>query len=744
MATNRLSLSTSAPSVQFYLQADELSNDPVTNKHVVRCYLVAINRGNTSTFYSGTGAVVTGSVDGNAFSVSGNDAKLASGTPNGAAFWTHGPYDITVDGDADGTATADLGLSVSYPSVSGGGSTSGTLTLAKLTTVPGVPTGVSLVRNSDSQATVSWADTSPSNGQPTSDQIRTSVNGAAFSQIASIAPASSLVIAVAGNQKILAQVRATNSAGSSAWSASSNAIFTTPAAPTGVAATKDASLDITVAWTPNVGFAEHQHVIEHGTVTGGVTTWDGSPLATVAAATSSFKHVAPNPAQVHVYRVSAKNTDTGALQSAKVLSNQVQLLVAPNKPTLPAIAPFADKAAAYVFGWTHNPADTTPQSAYEVEYSTNGGSSWTSTGKVASTTSSKTFAAGTYTAGQQLTLRVRTWGQATTGGSDGAGASPWSDLAAVTFKTRPVVTITGPVDAGTYEQAALNVQLGFAQAEGATFVSASIGLYEGATLLEQLASTTLASTVMTTRVANGGAYTVKVTVLDSNGLTSALAESDFAVEYTEPVAAAVTATYLEDSGIGQLALTIPDPGVGEVAAVSVSITRRIDEVTETVVNQFPVEASLTFPDWTPTIHGDNVYTVTTISADGATTEVDVTMSTAENQWAFLSRGSDIIRFFGNINFGASPSVDTVVKPMAGRKVPIALFGENTSLVVDGSATIFTSEGSSVDEVEKFLLKPGVVCYRDPSPRRMFGALFASQPDRGPKVSGFQYRVVEAS
>src|SRR5690606_26992035 len=107
-----------------------------------------------------------------------------------------------------------------------------------------------------------------------------------------------------------------------------------------------------------------------------------SPLDVVASGTSSYTHVSPSTSFPHKYRVRASNLDTGALVSAWVESGTVVLLTAPNKPTVPALGPNVDKGSAFVFPWTHNPVDTTAQTAYEVEYSTNGGSSWTSTGKV--------------------------------------------------------------------------------------------------------------------------------------------------------------------------------------------------------------------------------------------------------------------------------------------------------------------------------------------------------------------------
>lgn len=648
---------------------------------------------------------------------------------------------------ADGTGYTTVRGNMGGTGTSGAGGPTGVAEGQGLTTlkvVPGTPSGVSGARVSDSQATVSWAQSSASNGQPTSNTIRQSVNGGAFSNVVTISPATSATVATAANRKTVYGVIAGNAAGSSSWSADSAPVFTTPAAPTNVAAAKDASLNIVVTFTPNVAFAEHQHVIVHGTVSGGVTTWDGSPLATVAAGTSTYTHATPNASFVHVYKVSAKNTDTAALTSAEVVSNSVQLLAAPNKPTMPVLGPNVDKAAAFVMAWTHNPVDTTGQTAYEVGYSTNGGSVWSTTGKVTSAVSSKSFAANTYTAGQALTVRVRTWGQASTGGADGTGVSPWSDLQTVTFKTRPVVTITSP--AGSYAQAALSVQLGFTQAEGATFVSASIDLYQGAALLEHLVSTTRASTLMATRVANGGSYTVKVTVLDSNGLTSDLVSSAFTVAYTLPVAAGVTVTYLRESGIAQIGLVIPAPGAGEAAAVSVTIRRTIGTATEVVIEDYPAAPELTILDMTPTIHGDNHYTVTTTSVDGAAVDAIAEMVTAEPGWAFLSTGNgyvNIVQFRAAMKVAAAPARNMALVQAAGRSRPIALFGQSGTLDVSGSVTLAPGLGATPQEVEAFILEAGLVCYRDPSGRRMFGALTGSVASPNSRMSQFQYAVTEA-
>jgi hypothetical protein len=655
-------------------------------------------------------------------------------------------YDGTFDVDHQADGTQTLTYAAAWNSIPGDilgdVQLSGTVVLPKITSLPGVPTALTATRLSDSLIQLAWSQSSPSNGQPTTNTIRRRINGGAWSTVSTIAPATSANIAAAADQKIEYQVLASNAAGDSAWSTASSPVYTTPDAPTAVAAVKDAALDINITWTPNVAFSEHEHVIEHSANGGAYAA-----LTVVSSGTSTYKDVAPNPAQTHRYRVRSRNT-SGALTSAWVESDIVQLVAAPNKPTLPDLADYASKDAAFLVPWTHNPVDSTSQTAYEVERSTNGGSSWTSTGKVTSTTQSYSIAGGTYAADAVVTIRVRTWGQATSGGSDTTGASPWSDPQAVTFKSAPVVTVLDPADASTWDQATLVVTLGFSQAESATFVQATVVLSDGVDDLETVVSGSLSGITFDTLVENGGTYTVTATVLDSNGVSSVAVESEFDVAYTLPVAAGVTITYLSDSGVAQIDLTIDAPGMGEAEAVAVTITRTIDGVREDVIVAYPIDGpTLTILDTTPTINGQNDYLVRTLSADGAINDVAETLTTTEGLWAFLSSGpgyATIVSFFGDLRLASEPAKASALMTAAGRRLPIALYGDQESLTVSGSSTILSDEGSTAAEIEAFLREAELVCYRDPTGRRMFGRVTGSLATPSSEESAFQYKVTEAT
>lgn len=614
-----------------------------------------------------------------------------------------------------------------------------------LKVLPGTPTSVAAARVSDTSINVSWAQSSASNGQPTANKIRRRINGGAFADVVSIAPATSANISAAANQKLEYGVNATNAVGTTVWSATSTPIFTTPAAPTGVTATKVGS-DIQVAFTSNVAFAEHQHVLEHGVDVAGVITWDGSPLATIASGTVLYTHAAPNPAQRHVYRLRARNTDVAALSSATVQSNVVQLLTAPAKPTVPAPAAFQDKAAIFRFAWAHNPVDSSAQTKRQVRYSLNGGTTWTTDAKTTSSAQFLDFAANTWAANNAVTFQVRTKGAYDSGSDGDASYSPWSDSVTVTFKTKPVASITSPSNGSTVTTAALAVVLGFTQAEAATFVNATIGLYQGATLLEEIVSTTLAGTAFTTRLADGVSYTVKAVVKDSNGLNSAQVSSTFSVDYTEPVAALVDVVYLADSGIAQLTITVPAAGGGLVDATTVSVDRVIAGVSESVVSLYPSAPELTFLDTTPTIHGTNLYRVTTRSVDGATTVVEATVVTDENEWAFMSKGpgyQEIVRFQLDSGLQAAPVADSALVKAAGRRRPIGLYSAAAgSLAVSGVGALADGYGSTPEEIEEFLLLAGKACYRDPTGRRIFGQISASITRADAEIGQLTYSVTE--
>lgn len=125
----------------------------------------------------------------------------------------------------------------------------------------------------------------------------------------------------------------------------------------------------------------------------------------------------------------------------------------------------------------------------------------------------------------------------------------------------------------------------------------------------------------------------------------------------------------------------------------------------------------------------------------------ITLTTSEEYWAFLSTGpgyAESVSFFGNLAFESAPARSQALVRAAGRRRPIALFGDHTSLTVSGSATLIPGEGTPAREIEQFIMDAGMVCYRDPSGRRIFGPLTGSISEPSSLSAEFTYQITEAT
>ena len=660
---------------------------------------------------------------------------IASGT-----FWTPN----APSGEGGGTVIA---VTIGNTGTSGGGAGASVDVVVPFPTTkvaPGQPTGLTAIRVSDTQITLNWTNNEASNGQATLLTVQRRISGGAWVQFTNFGRTNTVTVDAAANQKVEYQIIAGNSAGNSPWSAVSNAIYTTPAAPSGVAAAKDAGGNIEISFAENVNYSEYTHEVWHGTVVGGVTTWDGAALTTLASGVLAYEHATPNPAQQHRYRVRAK---AGALTSAWVESGTVVLLTAPAKPTIPPLPNSANRAAIFQLPWVHNSIDSSPQSKYQWRWSSNGGGVWTTGAKTVSVNQFHDFAANTFALNAAIAFQVRTRGAYDAGADADTSYSPWSDSAVVTFQSLPTTDITAPANGGTVNDSTIGVTVTFAQAQAATFVKAQIELLQGATLLETMESVNQVGITLDTPAQNGVSYTVRARVQASNGLWSAWATSTFNVTYLAPVPAVVVASYIQNTGHGQLDLNIAAPGGGQAAATTVTITRTIDGVTENVVQDYPISAALSFLDTIPTIYGTNTYTITTSSALGAKSSVTVDLVTTECRRAFLSKGGDysnVVAFGANLEVDEALSVASATVQAAGRTKPIGLYGVETSVQLKVKSFVFENFGSPMDELRAFLLVPGKACFRDSTGRRTFGTVKGSVDYKKTTRGNLKFTLTETS
>jgi len=121
--------------------------------------------------------------------------------------------------------------------------------------------------------------------------------------------------------------------------------------------------------------------------------------------------------------------------------------------------------------------------------------------------------------------------------------------------------------------------------------------------------------------------------------------------------------------------------------------------------------------------------------------------TAEGDWGFLSTGSgfsEVVKFGGNFELEASPSVDSTLFDAAGRSRPIALYGTGGDLIITGSCLVAAGFGSTADELEAFLKIPEKGGYRDPSGRRIRGKVDGKVSRQNSMLGTFSYTVTETS
>jgi hypothetical protein len=713
--TDRLSFSHGTVSTSFYLEADEISHDPVANTSVVRCYLRCINNGNTSSFSNSTGNH-EGFLNGTLFQNHTSNPFLPSGYATGATRWRDGAYDITVAHASDGTGSFTVRQYVT-DSVATNDQTSGSIALTTSVQVPGAPTSVTVTRVSDTQQTVAWSTHATAIAPYTSQSVQRRLNGGSWATIAASLTGSATSFSdttTVVNGKYEYQVVATNSAGSTTSSVSA-AIFTTPAAPTGAAAVKDGSGNIVITWTNNVAYTEYSSEVWESQNGGAYAL-----LTTVSAGTATYTHTAPLTSVTHQYEVRAKTSTGTTFYSSYSVTGTVVLSTNPNAPA--SLAPNGvaqDASAAVPFTWVHSSADTSPQSQFQIEHRLTG-NAWTTVTAVTSTVSSWSLPAGTYANGHTVEWHVRTWGT--------IGPGPYSATASFVTSTPPTATISSPAAGATLTTSSVAVAWAYYDAEGTTQAAWTADLLDGtgAVLETRAASNAATSATFATALTNSTSYSVRVKVQDGSGLWSTYNTHAFTTAFLPPVNVTVTPSY--DTGFGWVVLTlVADAVVGgvTVAATSVDMQRSLDGGLTWVQFATGVDPNAVLVDSRATINGTNEYQAVVHSAlPSSRITTPVTYVTTEVKWAYLSSGAGfgtVTRLFANLTLDPTFGRTRALYQFAGRSLPVEYDGEFLTETLNVTALLDMSENTFA-EFRTQAQAGGTVLWRDPTGRRLFGAI----------------------
>lgn len=547
--------------------------------------------------------------------------------------------------------TQDVTFSIAATGTAGlGGPTSFTQRITR--SAPGAPSSLNVTRQSDTQMYMTWTR----NGTYTSFVVQRRLNNGSWQTVATVAGSANSYTdkTTKANGKYDYRVAVKNAAGQSGWS-NTQTVYTTPAVPTGVSATRQGS-GIRVDASGKPPHATSYDVRDGSTVVG-------------SSVSLPWLHASPDPTVTHRYTVRAKR---GSLTSAySSASNTVQLLTPPNAPSnLSPNGATRDSAASVTFSWRHNPVDSSGQTTYELRHRPLGGA-WTTLSGTTAQTRTITLPADDYE------WQVRTKG-------DHPDWSAWSSIARVDVIDEPGVAITHPD--GLWQSSTVPVEWTFFQAQDRPQSSWQVELLDSSlTVIEARSGQGAAtSTTFTSRVTQGE-WTVRVRV-GAGGIWSEWEEVDFEVLFDPPAEPSITAVWDEEQG-GVVIDVEPgdDPDLPDTVALVVE--RSLDEETWEFVAEVPEATTLI--DGQSLTYGETFYRVNALTVENATTSA----YTSVEVWSdavWLSCGEDYeltARLPLTPKVSISAGRERITREWAGRPLPVAYHGETVSRTVSVSGQI---------------------------------------------------------
>lgn len=557
---------------------------------------------------------------------------------------------------------------------------------------------------SDSRVNLSWSLTGTS--YPTLRILRYSASGA-VSVVANISGSSTswADTSVRADERYRWAIAGRSSDGLNGPLVYTGYISTTPDAPSAVAAAKNAGGDIVVTWTDN-STAETNFQVEDE------TTNVGNPTS------SPFTHVGPSAMVTHRYRVRAV-ADGPRYSAWSPYSNVVTLLAPPAAPDdlTPNGSPFA-LDDPLVLEWTHNPTDTTPQTAYELRHQPEGGSWTTVTG-----TTAEQHTVADYVTQQTIEWQVRTKGAH-------ADWSPWSAVASVPLTPRPTVAITEP--SGDVTSPYVTVEWSYYHAGGGAQSGWEVQILDGSTVVAQGSGTdTAAEWTSDDELPNGSSLTANVRVREPSGLWSDWESEAFDVNYDPPPASDVTAVWQD--GYGHVLVTAEKVDeVGEPETVAHRVARSVDGGNTWTLVADDLGPVTSINDWEAPAGGTYHYRITALSAlpSATHTVVEVTVPATPVNCAIWIGGGPGFAHAAQIVWNPTTSVnggrERRLNVYSGRTHPVETSSRQVPRTLWVQATIFpdrhNEDAATVEDLQDVFDTPGPHLYRDHTGRVMYGTL----------------------
>lgn len=585
-------------------------------------------------------------------------------------------------------------------SYASGATASGTASISGISySAPAAPSGCAASRASDSQAKVTWSNGATGTTTPRSAVlVERQTDSGGWSQVASLGASATNWTdnSISADHRYAYRVRSQGAGGYSGYS-TSGYIYTTPASPSSVTATKTGAQSVQLEIAGAAAWAE-SYGLER-TADGG-STWQACGTAT------SFPWVDPSaPAGTVRYRVRAVRGD---LASAWAESNSVTTITPPLAPSLSGLPAVAATGTALSVSWVPNHPDGSEQTQAQVEYQVGAAASVTADVPGAATSyslpASATASAGT------VKVRVRTHGL-----DEDWGA--WSAWVSVRVAVAPQAHFTSPaVDGATVAALPLAVAWEAVDATGISSQTLQLLGADGSVLLtRQLAGDARSLRIDDSvyALSNLTGYTLRLTVLGGSSL-SATTQRSFSTDWAQPsdpgadvrvdpsdLSCAVTVLAGEGEGAEAAVAEVPE-GKTAGGAVVYGSTRQNLWVNPTTVTSHGITLTSN-PDGTVTVGGTsdaaayiNAGTYRLVAGAAYTLSVDRAAAGARGFYIVVYDGSGAA--VQTVYVGGSISSETessFVAASSGVKA-VCGFGVDAGETVSGTYRVMLNEGDAAD------------------------------------------------
>jgi len=391
-----------------------------------------------------------------------------------------------------------------------------------------------------------------------------------------------------------------------------------------------------------------------------------------------------------------------------ILHNQ-----APTAPTnLSPSSGVIDRALVNRLSWQHNDPDSDPQAKFDLMYSVNAGSTWTT---ITQTTTNQYWDApgGTFAHGNVL-WKVRTYDQAGLSSAYSSQATflagDKADTPTVTAPTGTVVIPSPTIQWSSFGQAGYQINVVDAL-DAVTWDSGDV------------TSTNKAQTVGVA-LTNGEIFTVKVRIRNAEGLWSDWGTSTITMSYTPP--ATPTIEVIEGTGYIGIAVTNPTPTGTEPTVTGNDIYRR--KQGESAWERIATDVLGGYSDYAVASGQVYEYKAKAIGDSGAIAESTVGSQSITFEGVWLHDVSDPVVTVHNFVWdGSGRSLDwapeAAMMQFAGRKSASVEFGEAEEESISAQLQMLR-DSEDYAKLDALIKLKSTLCFRDGRGRKMFGVVLS--------------------